>query len=231
MKSPQILAFDVFGTVVDWYGSIHREVSAMCPGVDADAFVLAWRAGYKPAMARVTAGELGWTTVDDLHLMILRELLERFEVRGLSEEQIRHLNTAWHRLDPWPDSVLGMNQLKRRFMLCSLSNGNIGLLANMAKHAGLPWDCILSAEVFGKYKPHPDVYLGAARVFRVEPQDIMMVAAHQQDLAAARACGLATAFVRRPQEYGPNRVPDSHDDGLNTVRVGSLIELADLLAV
>ena len=165
----QVLAFDIFGTVVDWHGSIVREMQALHPEVDADAFALAWRAGYVPAMRRVASGELGWTLIDDLHRMILDELLPRFGLAHLDEPARRHLNKVWHRLDAWPDTVRGLTRLKSRFTICSLSNGNLGLLANMAKRAGLPWDCILSAEVFRAYKPDPATYLGVARVFDVPP--------------------------------------------------------------
>jgi 2-haloacid dehalogenase len=191
MKSlPQVLAFDIFGTVVDWHGSIAREIDAMKLGVSGDEFALAWRKGYKPAMQRVMSGELGWTLIDDLHRMILDEILEKFGVRHLDEAQKRHLNKAWHRLDPWPDSVRGLTRLKSKFTICTLSNGNIGLLADMAKRAGLPWDCVLSAEVFRAYKPDPATYLGVARVFDVPPGEVMLVAAHHEDLEGARGCGL-----------------------------------------
>ena len=146
--SPKILAFDIFGTVVDWHGSIAREVDAMNLGVSGSEFALAWRAGYQPAMQRVRSGELGWTRIDELHRMILDDVLASFGIKHLDEEAMRHLNRAWHRLDPWPDSVEGITRLKTRHVVCTLSNGNIGLLTNMAKRAGLPWDCILSAEVF-----------------------------------------------------------------------------------
>lgn len=199
---PEVLAFDVFGTVVDWHGSIAREVDAMGLGVDGKAFATAWREGYKPAMDRVRRGELGWTKIDDLHRMILDAVLERFGVAGLDEPARRHLNLVWHRLDPWPDAVEGLHRLRRRFRICTLSNGNLGLLADMAKHAGLPWDLILSAEVFRHYKPDPETYLGVADVFDVTPAQVMLVAAHKDDLAGARRCGLATAFVERPREYG-----------------------------
>ena len=170
----RILAFDVFGTVVDWQQSIAREVSAMKLGVDPDQFALAWRAGYQPAMQRVASGELGWTLIDDLHRMILDDILAKFGVLHLSEEQKRNINRVWHRLDPWPDSVEGLQRLKKNFTICTLSNGNIGLLTNMAKRAGLPWDCILSAEIFRKYKPDPATYLGVARVFDVAPSEVML---------------------------------------------------------
>ncbi len=199
---PKILAFDVFGTVVDWHGSIAREVDAMAIGVDGAEFASAWRAGYQPAMARVRSGELGWTRIDDLHRMILDRILDEFGVRGLDEDAKRTLNRVWHRLDPWPDAVAGLSRLKRRFTICTLSNGNLGLLANMAKRAGLPWDLILSAEVFRHYKPDPQTYLGVADVFGVQPAEVMLVAAHKDDLAAAHACGLATAFIERPLEFG-----------------------------
>ena len=155
IPTPAVLAFDVFGTVVDWYGGIRREVEALQLGVDANAFALAWRDGYQPAMRRVMSGELGWTLIDDLHRLILDQLLAQYGVHQLSEAQIRQLNKAWHRLDPWPDVVAGLARLKSRYTICTLSNGNLGLLADMAKRAALPWDCILSAEVFKAYKPDP----------------------------------------------------------------------------
>jgi 2-haloacid dehalogenase len=201
------LVFDVFGTVVDWRGSIIREGQALGRRkklkVDWPAFADAWRAGYRPAMARVRSGELPWTKIDALHRMILDDLLQRFAIRGLSEDEIDHLNRAWHRLAPWPDARAGLAKLKRRHVIATLSNGNVALLTNMAKHAGLPWDCILSAEVVRHYKPDPETYLGAADLLGVQPQELMMVAAHKDDLHAARACGLKTAFVPRAREYGP----------------------------
>ena len=201
---PQILAFDIFGTVVDWHGSIVREVGALYPQVDANALALAWRAGYQPAMQRVRSGAIGWTLIDDLHRMVLDELLPRFGLAHLTEAERQHLNRVWHRLDPWPDAVAGLQRLKARHIVCTLSNGNIGLLTQMAKRAGLPWDCILSAEVFQAYKPDPRTYLGVARVFDVPPALVTLVAAHQDELDAARACGLGTAYIERPLELGPH---------------------------
>ena len=225
----QVLAFDVFGTVVDWHGSIVREIRELHPQLDGDAFAGAWRAGYRPAMQRVMSGELGWTLIDDLHRMILDELLPRFGLAHLNEAQRRHLNRVWHRLDPWPDVVAGLTQLKRKFTICTLSNGNIGLLANMAKRAGLPWDCILSAEVFRAYKPDPATYLGVAKVFDVNPAEVMLVAAHHDDLAAARACGLRTAYVERPLEFGAARVKDVSPQPGNDWHAGDFAHLAELL--
>ena len=209
----KVLAFDIFGTVVDWHGGIRAEVERMLPGVEGSACALAWRAGYQPAMRavmdRIAAGEGGFTLVDELHLHILDEVLRDFGVADkLDRDGKRELNTAWHRLPAWPDSVQGLTRLKAKYTICTLSNGNIGLLTEMAKRAGLPWDCILSAEVFKAYKPDPRVYLGAAGVFDVTPSQLMLVAAHQDDLAAARACGLRTAYIERPHELGRDRVKD-----------------------
>jgi 2-haloacid dehalogenase len=229
MHTPHLLAFDIFGTVVDWHGSIVREVQALYPAVDAGAFALAWRAGYQPAMARVRSGELGWTRIDALHRLILDGLLPRFGLDHLGETERQHLNRVWHRLDPWPDTVQGLTRLKTRFTLCTLSNGNIGLLTNMAKRAGLPWDCILSAEVFRAYKPDPRTYLGVAQTFDVAPADVMLVAAHQDDLAAARACGLTTAYIERPFEFGAAQPKDVSPDPANTLHARDLLHLADLL--
>ncbi len=229
MAHAPILAFDIFGTVVDWHGSIQREVAALYPQVDADAFALAWRAGYQPAMQRVRSGELGWTLIDDLHRLILDDLLPRFGLTDMAEAQKQHLNKVWHRLDPWPDAVAGLTRLKAKHTICSLSNGNIGLLTNMAKRAGLPWDCVLSAEVFRAYKPDPATYLGVARVFDVQPSEVMLVAAHQDDLAAARACGLRTAYIERPLEFGAKHPKDVSPDADNTFHAMSLVHLAEQL--
>ena len=229
LTPPQILAFDVFGTVVDWHSGIAAEVQALRPAVDGDAFALAWRAGYQPAMRRVMSGELGWTLIDALHRLILDPLLPRFGLGDLSEAERQHLNRAWHRLDPWPDVLAGLQRLKTRHTLCTLSNGNLGLLTNMAKRAKLPWDCILSAEVFRAYKPDPATYLGVARVFDLAPSQVMLVAAHQDDLAAARACGLQTAYIERPAEFGRAQPKDISPDPANTLHAKDFQALADQL--
>jgi len=230
-SSVQVLAFDIFGTVVDWHGSIVREMAQLHPDVDGAAFALAWRAGYKPAMARVMKGELGWTLIDDLHRIILDGILPQFGLGHLDEEQRRHLNRVWHRLAPWPDSVEGLTRLKRKFTICTLSNGNIGLLTNMAKRAGLPWDCVLSAEVFRAYKPDPATYLGVARVFDLHPGQVMLVAAHHEDLAGARACGLRTAYIERPLEFGAAKPKDVSPAPGNDLHSRDLIQLAAALGV
>jgi len=207
------LAFDVFGTVVDWRGSILRELEVFGAGrgiaADWASFVDEWRAAYKPMMDRVRRGELPWTDLDRLHAMTLDRLLGEFGIRGdLSAAEVGQLNTAWHRLAPWPDALPGLGRLKRRYVLSTLSNGNMALLVNMAKHAGLPWDCILSAELCRHYKPDPEVYRMACTLLGVAPHELMLVAAHNEDLAAARAEGLRTAFVARPAEYGPRQNRD-----------------------
>ena len=230
----KVLAFDIFGTVVDWHGGIRAEVERMLPGVDGSAFALAWRAGYQPAMRavmdRLAAGEGGFTLVDELHLHILDEVLRDFSLDDkLDRDGRRELNTAWHRLPAWPDAVEGLTRLKRKYTICTLSNGNIGLLTEMAKRAGLPWDCILSAEVFKAYKPDPRVYLGAAGVFAVPPGQVMLVAAHQDDLAAARGCGLRTAYIERPMENGADRPKNVSPDPANTFHARDIVALAQQL--
>jgi 2-haloacid dehalogenase len=200
----RVLAFDVFGTVVDWRTSIAREVNALGLGVDAEAFADAWRAGYQPAMQRVRGGALGWTKIDALHRMILDDVLQRFGVAARLDEAARaELNRAWHRLDAWPDAAGAIERLKRRYTVVTLSNGNIGLLTDMAKRAGLAWDAVLSAEVFRHYKPDPQAYLGVCDVFDIAPGAMLMCAAHPDDLRAAAACGCRTAYIDRPLEFGP----------------------------
>ena len=225
----EVLAFDIFGTVVDWHGSIAREMAQLHPQVDGDAFARAWRAGYKPAMARVMSGELGWTLIDDLHRLILDDILPGFGLAHLGEAERQHLNRAWHRLDPWPEAVEALQRLKRRYLLTTLSNGNIGLLTRMAKRAGLPWDCVLSAEVFRAYKPDPRTYLGVAQVFAVPPARVMLVAAHHDDLAGARACGLRTAYIERPLEFGAAQPKDVSPRQGNDLHARDLAALADQL--
>ena len=230
----QALTFDVFGTVVDWRGSIIREGEALgaAHGLDVDwaAFADAWRGGYRPSMARVRSGELPWTKLDALHRMILDELLDKFGIRNLSEADKQHWNRVWHRLTPWPDSVPGLTRLRQHYVLATLSNGNVALLTNMAKHGGLPWDCILSAEIVRHYKPDPETYLGAADLLGLQPSEVMMVAAHKSDLKAAQAVGLRTAFVERPLEFGPGVEVDVGPDPVIDVHARDFNDLADQLA-
>ena len=230
----QALTFDVFGTVVDWRGSIIREGEALgaAHGLEVDwaAFADAWRGGYRPSMARVRSGELPWTNIDTLHRMILDDLLEKHGISALSEADKQHWNRVWHRLTPWPDSVSGLTRLRQHYVLATLSNGNVALLTNMAKHGGLPWDCILSAEIVRHYKPDPETYLGAAELLGLQPSEVMMVAAHKSDLKAAQAVGLRAAFVTRPLEFGPGVEVDVEPDPAFDVHARDFNDLADQLA-
>ena len=217
------LVFDVFGTVVDWRSSITREGKELgkrmgITHVNWAEFADAWRGGYGPSMDKVRRGDLPWTRIDNLHRMILDELLVKYGIEGLTEDEKQHFNKAWHRLDPWPDSPPGLTRLKQRYVIATLSNGNVALLTNMAKYAGLPWDCILSAELARHYKPDPKTYLMAADILGLEPPQVMMTAAHKGDLNAARALGLKTAFVPRPFERGPRaEIDTSPEDWIDVV--------------
>lgn len=207
-RSLHALAFDVFGTVVDWRGSIVREGQMLSAAtglkVDWPAFADAWRAGYAPAMDRTRGAGQAWADIDTLHRQILDELLPRFGLQSLDDVQRVQLNLVWHRLMPWPDSVGGLHRLKSRYPISTLSNGNVSLLVDMARNAGLPWDAVLSGELIRKYKPDPEVYLMAARLLGCAPSQLMLVAAHPSDLLAAKACGLRTAYVHRALEFGPD---------------------------
>ncbi|HXF66174.1 MAG TPA: haloacid dehalogenase type II [Burkholderiales bacterium] len=206
------LAFDTFGTVVDWRSSIIADFRRFGrrKKLEADwaALVDEWKKAYRPGMDAVNSGRRPWTTVDAIYREKLDELLPRYGLQALSEEERVYLNRAWHRLDPWPDAVPGLKRLKKKYVIAPLSNGDVACLVNMAKRAGLPWDVILCAELFRRYKPDPEVYLGAIRLLGLEPREVMMVAAHNYDLRAARACGMRTAFVPRPAEYGPRQSTD-----------------------
>jgi 2-haloacid dehalogenase len=233
ISTVKALAFDVFGTVVDWRGSILRELEELGTrkgiAIDWANFVDEWRAGYRPSMQRVRSGELPWTRLDDLHRMTLDGLLRRFGVGGLSPEEVEHLNRAWHRLSPWPDAVAGLTRLRRDYVLATLSNGNVALLVNMARFAGLPWDCIFSAELARHYKPDPEVYRMAVDLLGLAPHEVMLVAAHNDDLLAARAEGLRTAFVARPTEYGPHQMKDRRAEHAFDVIARDFGDLADRL--
>ena len=230
MRKPKVLAFDVFGTVVNWHGSIAAEIERIQLPVDPNEFASAWRKGYQPAMAKVRSGELPWTKIDDLHRIILDQILNTFGLSSLSEDENYELNRIWHRLHPWPDTVEGLTLLKQQFTIVTLSNGNLGLLANMAKHASLPWDLILSAEVFRHYKPDPETYLGVANTFDLPPEDVMLVASHKDDLLAAHQCGLQTAFIERPFEFGPDHTRnDLHQETFTNYHAKNFIDLAQQL--
>lgn len=216
--------FDVFGTVVDWRGSVAAAVRQLGLPVDAEAFADAWRAGYKPAMAQVRHGELPWTNVDGLHRRILDGLLATHGIT-LDEPATAALNLAWHRLDPWPDSPEGLARLGRRFPVATLSNGNVSLLVDLARHGGLRWDAIFSAELFGHYKPDPETYLGAARLLELPPSQLLMVASHPDDLRAAAACGLRTALILRPLEHGAGGPMAAWSEGEFDLVADGLVDL------
>jgi 2-haloacid dehalogenase len=226
------MLFDVFGTCVDWRTSVTREVAAVAKAkgvtLDAAAFADAWRANYQPSMEVVRAGKRPYAPLDMLHRETLVKLCAEYGLK-LSETETDDLNFAWHRLDPWPDTVAGLDRLKAKFILSPLSNGNVRLLVDMAKRAKLPWDTVLSTEVFKAYKPQPQTYLGAAEMLGLRPDQVMMVAAHNSDLRAAQKLGLKTAFIARPTEYGPHQKIDFAPDGEWTFVARDFVHLADML--
>jgi 2-haloacid dehalogenase len=227
------LVFDVFGTLVDWRGSIIEEGAAWGKpkglAIDWAHFADRWRAGYAPAMDKVRKGELPWTKLDVLHRILLDELIEEFGIVGITELEKDHWNRVWHRLKPWSDSVAGLTRLKKKFTIAPLSNGNVSLLANMAKNAGLPWDLILSAELARHYKPDREVYMSAVELLSLRPEEVMMTAAHRNDLTGARSLGLCTAFIHRPNEYGPTRRADTAKAGDFDVVANDTLDLATKL--
>jgi len=227
------LAFDVFGTTVDWCGGIAREAKAMLApkghALDWTAFANRWRREYQPAMDAVRSGHRGFVVLDVLHREMLEPVLAEYRVTGLSEDEKAHLALGWRRLDPWPDVIEGMERLKRKFILAAVSNANIALAVEMAKRGGLPWDVILGAELVRMYKPRPEVYDSVASFLGLEPVNVMMVACHDWDLAGAAARGLRTAYVRRPDEWGPGAAPRAAAPGTHDVQVASFIALADRL--
>jgi 2-haloacid dehalogenase len=208
----EALLFDVFGTVVDWRTSLIRRFSSFgrANGLETDWASLAddWRAEYEPAMKKVRDGDRPWTSLERLHRESLDGLLPRYGLSALSDDQRQQLVMGWHYLDPWPDSVAGLTRLKSKYIIGTLSNGGIRLLTDLARHAELPWDVILSSDNFRHYKPDPSVYLGAAELLDTSPVNVMLVAAHNYDLGAARSHGFKTAFVARPTEYGPRQSRD-----------------------
>jgi 2-haloacid dehalogenase len=232
-EGTKALVFDVFGTVVDWHGSVAREMRGLAKAkglrLNSAKFAKAWRAGYRPAMDRVRRGEALFQKIDVIHRAILEEVLAKFKVTTLTEEEKAHLNLVWHRLKPWPDSVRGLKRLKSKFIIGTLSNGNTSLLVNMAKFGGLPWDCIFSSDTFNLFKPDPGMYLGAADRLDLKPSEVMMVAAHKADLRAAAQQGLKTAFVKRPHEHGRNNNPDLASEPDFTINAESFLDLADQL--
>jgi 2-haloacid dehalogenase len=223
------LTFDIFGTVVDWRTSVIRELrqfgTAKRIEADWEAFADSWRGLYQPSMERVRRGERPWVRLDTLHRESLLTLLDRHKIAGLSAAEIEHLVRAWHRLDPWPDVVAGLNRLKQRYILATMSNGNTSLMVNLARHGKLPWDTILGAEPAQGYKPQPSVYLTGADWLDLKPEECMLVAAHNGDLVAAAEVGFKTGFVARPTEHGPHQKIDfkaEHDFDVIATDFGDL---------
>ena len=231
--APSALLFDVFGTCVDWRASVAREIGAAAGRVgvalDAGAVADAWRAMYQPSMEAVRSGRRPWTVLDVLHRESLDALLPRFGLDALDEGERHRLAMAWHRLDPWPDTVPGLTRLAARFTIGTMSNGNVALLEDLAIHAGLPWHRILGAETSRAYKPLPQSYLRAVRALGLRPGQVMLCAAHNPDLAAARAVGLRTAFITRPREHGPGQRTDLGPSGPWDLTAPDIPGLARLL--
>jgi len=229
----EVLLFDVFGTVVDWRTSLQRWLQSFGREnnlqADWSALVDDWRAAYQPSMERVRQGERPYVTLDVLHRESLDVLLENYGLRGMLESDTREMARAWRWLDPWPDTVAGLTRLKRNYVIGTLSNGGVGLLVDMAKLHSLPWDVVLSADVFKRYKPDAGVYLGAAELLGRPTSALMLVAAHNNDLAAARSHGYRTAFVARPTEYGPRQKKDFGPEDAWDYVASSLEELAEKL--
>jgi 2-haloacid dehalogenase len=231
--APEALLFDIFGTVVDWRSSIIAELEAFgrAKGLQADwaAFTDQWRGLYQPSMEEVRSGRRPWTILDVLHRESLDTLVAQHKLAGLTEADREHLTKIWHRLKPWPDVVAGLTRLKTKFIIGTLSNGNVGLLTRMGKNVGLPWDVVLGAETARAYKPLPEAYRAAARLLNVAPDRVMLVAAHNGDLAAAAEEGLQTAFVPRPTEYGPHQSHDFRAEGAWSYVAEDFGKLADVL--
>ncbi|KWI34287.1 haloacid dehalogenase type II [Burkholderia stagnalis] len=227
------LVFDVFGTVVDWRSGVARAAAPFlnrhAPGLDPFAFADAWRLEYGPAMEEIRSGCRPFVRLDVLHRENLVRVLERHGIAGAPDAEVDALNLGWHSLDPWPDSVAALSRLKQRFIIAPLSNGNIRLMVDIAKRAGLPWDAILGAEVVRMYKPSPQVYIDTVDILGLAPAEVCLVAAHNGDLGAARRCGLTTAFVKRPTEHGPNQTTDLRAADAWDFEVDDLGELATKL--
>ncbi|WP_284313311.1 haloacid dehalogenase type II [Labrys miyagiensis] len=233
MSSPQAILFDTFGTIVDWRSSLIEELTAFgrernIVG-DWTSLIDAWRSAYAPSMDRVRKGELLWTTLDKLHRATLDRLVMEFGIKGLAQEDLAYLNKGWHRLRPWPDSVKGLTRLKKNFIIGPLSNGNVALLVNMAKHVGLPWDMVFASDLFHHFKPDRENYLGACQLLDLQPKEVMLCAAHNDDLKMARSLGLQTAFIARPTEYGPHQTKDFAADEPWDVIAANVDDLADKL--
>ncbi len=229
-RTIRALAFDVFGTVVDWRSSIIQAGQRLTleKGIQADwnRFAIAWRQGYSQIINQVRNGTRPWTNIEDLLRLVLNDLLVQFKIQGLSEDEIDQLNRVWRRLQPWPDAVVGLTRLRKRYIIATLSNANISLLEELTRQFALPWDCLLSAELCRRYKPDLEVYLMAAQLLDLPPDQIMMIASHQGDLTAAHQVGFATAFVHRPREFGADYIPGKDAPNTADILVSDFIDLA-----
>jgi 2-haloacid dehalogenase len=229
--------FDIFGTVVDWRSSVIAEATSWGKGkhinINWAEFTDRWRLGYRPAMDKVRKGEIPWTKLDDLHLMILEDLLKQYNIEGMSDAEKGDWAHVWRRLRPWPDSVEGLTRLKKKYIISPLSNGNVALMTSLAKFGGLPWDVILGSDLVQHYKPDREMYLSAPFYLDLKPDEVMMCAAHAADLQAARSYGLRTGFIYRPNEFGggPVGVPDKAKPGDFDVVSMSIIDLAQQMGV
>ncbi len=232
--SVKAILFDVFGTTVDWRSSIIAALERFGSdnGLSSDWEDTAdrWRAGFRDLQGRITQGEREWITMDQIHREVLGGLLRELGAPDLPESEVAHLNRAWRRLKPWADTVEGLALMKRKHIIGTLSNGNLSMLVSLSKRGGLPWDCVLSTGMFGSYKPNPQVYLGAVRILDAEPEEVMMVAAHAYDVDGARASGLRTAYVFRPDEFGPGKGENPGDTSRFDMSVSSFVELAERLS-
>ena len=233
MLPVRALCFDVFGTVVDWRSSIIAEGEEINRqrglSVDWAAFADDWRGLYQPAMEQVRSGQRPWTILDVLHRESLDQLMPKYGLAGWNESDTDHLNKVWHRLQPWADSVSGLSRLKQQYIITTVSNGNVALIVNMAKNAGIPWDMVLGAEVVRHYKPLPEAYLASVRMLGLTAEECCMVAAHNNDLVAAASHGMQTAFVARPTEYGPHQDNNLKAENDYTYVAGDFEELATQL--
>lgn len=229
------LSFDVFGTVVDWRSGVARAAQPFLErhAIDVDPFSFAdeWRSLYQPAMQKVRSGERPWVRLDLLQRENLETVLAKHgaDFGEIANAELADLNCAWERLDPWPDAVEGLTRLKQKFPIGTLSNSHIAGMLRLARFGGLPWDAIVGAEITKSYKPQPQTYLKSAEAVGVLPHDMVLVAAHNSDLQAARACGLRTVFVRRPQEHGPQQSTDLEPEHDWDIVADSFIDLADAL--
>jgi 2-haloacid dehalogenase len=234
LSAIRAIVFDTFGTIVDWRASLIKALEEFGRKREVERawadLVDRWRAAYQPNLDRVRTGELKWTILDELHYFALVQLLPEFGLTSLRESDLRFLTNCWHRLAPWPDAVDGLHRLRKKYIIGPLSNGNLALLVELAKFAQLPWDVVFGADLFRHYKPDPETYLGVCSFLGLRPEQVMMGAAHNYDLKAAKALGLRTAFIQRATEYGPGQQTDLVAEDAWDVIATDLVDLAEKLS-